>query len=230
MGWQFGCSLIVHHRASLRKSSAQRAGFTLVELLVVVAILGILVSMLLPAIQHARESARYIRCCNNLRQIGLATHMYRDLQRGYFPNADLTGNFSFRMRTGGKTPNDPFAKPETFGLAGVLEEKKLIDVNSGVWICQSQPDYMATDYRNTYAFSIAATLKTRRNWQAEDLRQQVWVWDNTTLYAGLSGFRGPFSGYTIPTAKREYPHRLRASASPLYNTLYLDGHVAYHEP
>ncbi len=98
-----------------KKSLHKPSGFTLIELLVVIAIIGVLVGLLLPAVQQAREAGRRLSCANNLKQMGLAVALHEDTQK-HFPS--------------GRKTRDPYDVSWAFRLLPFLEQTQIFDARN----------------------------------------------------------------------------------------------------
>ena len=131
---------------------APRRGFTLVELLVVIAIIGILIGLLLPAIQASRESARRLECSNHIKQFALAMHSYLDAQK-HFPSGGYGTAYS-------PHPDRGMGVSQTGGFFYVLlpymEGKQLYVLGKGVgfWNDNDSTLFEANKERNAMPMGI----------------------------------------------------------------------------
>ena len=206
-----------------------RRGLTLVELLVVLAIIGILAGLILPAVQKAREAARRIQCANNLRQIGLAIHMHCNTFKGKFPRSthgtmDFEQTWIYTLAPFMENvdsvricPEDPRGreKLDNQGTSYILNE----------YICSPGPDaatninFLQSTSRTILVFTASDSRGTAitedhthsRNWFRNPTSA---TWNRIVSDIQPDRFSGPPRG--SPASKRAVGYA---------NYLFADGHV-----
>ena len=129
---------VLHTGHSSQPIGSRNRGFTLIELLVVIAIIGVLVGLLLPAVQQAREAARRVSCANNMKQHALAMHVYENA-RTYFPAACYTVDSD--PSNDGPTKGNPSGKEHAwtaFVLANLEQGNVPYDFTKNWWDAENR--------------------------------------------------------------------------------------------
>ncbi|HJT32416.1 MAG TPA: DUF1559 domain-containing protein [Pirellulales bacterium] len=188
--------------------NSARSGFTLVELLVVIAIIGILIALLLPAVQAAREAARRSQCTNNMKQIGVALHNYTDIY-GRFPMPGWiqTPNVGWQNRYSNRVRLLPYMEQQTIynqltfnafvipvpGGTAQVEQSRMPDGSTLVedvvlsaWICPSD------DYPNSHIWSGHSNVNYTGSIGAQSWPSPFGL--NINLVVGPSPYTGDTTG------------------------------------
>jgi len=228
------------------KSARSRIGFTLIELLVVIGIIGLLLGILLPAMEHVRHQGYIDKCASNLRQIGLAISMYSNENQGnfprtlYVPGATLTEGTGAAaidpFQPGGVSANDLTAAPFLLLRAEHLPTEIFVcpynDATS-YFVDSANPQNRSnfTDWTKNLAYSFADPYPDAAAVNV-GYRLTNHIRGDFPIASDLNpGIKRPFADVTVAVAGAS--SRVMEQANSLnheqdgQNVLYADGHVTF---